>query len=229
MKIKNIFKSLSIFEICLWSISSLVIIVSSIVTKGDIFATITSLIGAASLIFIAKGYPLGQILGIAFMIMYSYISYKSKYYGELICSLLLSLPMAVYTLIVWLKHPFDKKTSQVQVGKSEKKSILVIVFLAISFSIICYFILKIFNTPNIFVSTLSITTSFIAVSFMAIRSPYYAIGYALNDIVLIVLWSMETITNIMCLPVLINFIVFLANDTYGFFNWIKIRKNQSNL
>ena len=58
------------------------------------------------------------------------------------------------------------------------------------------------------------------------RSPYYALAYALNDIVLIVLWSMASSLNTSYLSVIICFVMFLANDIYGFINWLRMEKKQ---
>ena len=91
-----------------------------------------------------------------------------------------------------------------------------------------YFILKVLNTTNIVPSTLSVTTSFVAVYLTFRRSPYYALAYAFNDIVLIVLWILATLKGASYLSVIICFVVFLANDLYGFVSWLKIQKRQKN-
>ncbi|MBQ4166105.1 MAG: nicotinamide mononucleotide transporter, partial [Oscillospiraceae bacterium] len=61
-----------------------------------------------------------------------------------------------------------------------------------------------------------------------LRSPYYALGYAANDIVLIVLWVLASLENISYLPMVICFVMFFANDMYGFFNWRKMQKRQTS-
>ena len=58
------------------------------------------------------------------------------------------------------------------------------------------------------------------------RSQYYALAYAFNDIVLIILWALATAENIAYLPMIICFVVFLINDSYGFFNWRRIKSRQ---
>lgn len=52
-----------------------------------------------------------------------------------------------------------------------------------------YFILKAFDTPNLLFSMISIAASFAASYITVFRSPVYAVVYAVNDVVLIVLWS----------------------------------------
>ena len=88
-------------------------------------------------------------------------------------------------------------------------------------TLIFYFILRALNTPNIVFSTISITTSFLASALTLLRSSYYALGYASNDIVLIVLWILASFKNPVYLPVAFNFMIFLINDLYGFISWKK--------
>jgi hypothetical protein len=51
-----------------------------------------------------------------------------------------------------------------------------------------YFILAWCGTAQLPLSTLSVTTSFLAVYLTFRRSPWYALAYAANDVVLIALW-----------------------------------------
>lgn len=101
------------------------------------------------------------------------------------------------------------------------------VVLSIIVTSIFYFILKTLETENLIISTLSITTSFVAGYLTYLRSPYYALGYAANDIVLIVLWILATIDDISYFPMILCFIMFLLNDLYGFHNWKKMLEKQT--
>lgn len=226
IKIKEYF---SCFEISLWIFSVGFIIISFLVFDRENYITlITSIVGATSLIFCAKGNPFGQLLMIIFSVFYGIISFTYSYYGEMITYLGMTAPMALFSLISWLKNPYKNNKSQVTVNHINKKQIFFMCFYSITVTIVFYFILKWFNTANIFLSTISVTTSFIAVYLTFYRSPYYAIGYALNDIVLIILWTMAIFDNIQYLSVVICFIVFLFNDIYGFISWCKMYNMQNS-
>ena len=94
-------------------------------------------------------------------------------------------------------------------------------------TVVFYFILEHFGTTNIIPSTVSVTTSFIAVYLTFRRSPYFALAYASNDIVLIVLWIMASITDVRYISVVVCFVAFLFNDIYGFISWQKMKKRQT--
>ena len=225
MKTLKLFGNLTKFEISLWVISLTVITVSFTVSGGNVLTLIASLIGATSLIFLARGFVFGQILMIVFCVLYGIISYKFNYYGELLTYAGMTLPMAVVSLISWIRHPY-KKTAEVEVSKLNAKKVVFIIISSVIVTVIFYFILKRFNTPNLIPSTVSVLTSYIAATLTAFRTPYYALGYAANDIVVIVLWILATVTDISYLPTAICFITFLVNDLYGFVCWKQMEKRQ---
>ena len=224
-KIKNYFTK---SEILLWLCSVGFIVGSFAVFDRENYLTLTaSVIGATSLIFNAKGNPFGQVLMIVFSILYGIISYSCSYYGEMITYLGMTAPMALFSLVAWLKNPYKGNKAEVTVNKIRAKEYVLLALLTLAVTVLFYFILNAIETANIIPSTISVTTSFIAVYLTFRRSPYFAIGYAANDIVLIVLWVMAMLSNISYLSVVVCFVAFLANDIYGFINWNKMYKRQN--
>ncbi len=216
-------------EIALWSISVFITVVSFVAFDRENYLTLAaSLIGVTSLIFNAKGNPFGQLLMIIFSILYGIISYSFAYYGEMITYLGMTGPMAAFALISWLKNPYKGKKSEVEVNHISNKETAFMLLLTAFVTVLFYFILRYFNTANLFFSTLSVTTSFIAVYLTFRRSAYFAVAYAANDIILIILWVMAAFTDISYISVIICFAVFLVNDIYGFINWKRISRRQKS-
>lgn len=227
MKIKLSLKSLTKLEWGLWISSVLVIGLSFVTGTVSILNIIASLIGVTALIFISKGNVLGQILIVIFSVFYGIISITFKYYGEMITYLFMTTPIAILSVISWIKNPYQE--NEVKISKVSLKQIVIMLVLSIIVTIIFYFILKYLNTENLIISTISITTSFIAGYLTYLRSPYYALGYVSNDIVLIILWILATINDFSYLPMALCFIMFLFNDLYGFYNWLRMEKKQNKL
>lgn len=214
-------------EIALWGISVSLIVLSFFIFDRESYLTLTaSLIGVTSLIFNAKGNPFGQFLMVIFSILYGIISFTFAYYGEMITYLGMTAPMAVFALISWLRNPYNGNKAEVRVNRLKLKEIIFMMLLTAVVTLIFYFILTAFHTANIIPSTLSVTTSFLAVYLTFRRSAFYAIGYAANDVVLIILWILATLSDISYLSVVICFVMFLANDIYGYINWSKMQKRQ---
>lgn len=223
---KSAFRDLTKFELILW-ISSLVVVCFSFLfpEEKDYLTLISSLIGVTALIFVAKGYVLGQVLCLIFAVFYGIISFYFRYYGEVIICLCMSAPLSLIAIISWLRHPYQD-TKEVEVSKMTKKQCVTMWILTFVVTIIFYFILKYFNTKNLIFSTISVATSFSASYMTFMRSPYYGIGYSANDLVLITLWVLASIVNPSYIPMILCFVMFLANDLYGFYNWRRIKKRQ---
>lgn len=215
-------------EKILWISSVAIILAVFLIFDRERYLTLAaSLIGVTSLIFNAKGNPVGQILMIAFSLLYGIISFTFSYYGEMITYLGMTLPMAVVALIAWLKNPYNGNRSEVKVNRIGKKETALMWLLAAAVTVAFYFILDAFRTANMIPSTISVTTSFVAVYLTFRRSPYYALGYAANDVVLIVLWVMASVEDVTYISVAVCFAAFLVNDLYGFLNWRKMERRQN--
>jgi len=214
-------------ELALWGISVALILVAFLAFDRSNYMTLTaSMVGATSLIFNAKGNPIGQALMILFSLLYGLISYTFSYFGEMITYLGMTAPMALFALITWLRNPCGGNRAEVAVSQLKPFEGYLMILLTAVVTFGFYFILKAFETANIIPSTLSVATSFIAVYLTFRRSPYFALAYAANDVVLIVLWSMASFENISYISVLICFVMFLVNDLYGFVSWKRMEKRQ---
>ena len=177
MKTRTRSSYFSSFEIVLWCFSVALILFAFVVfDKENYLALIASLIGVTSLVLAAKGNPLAQILIIIFSIMYGYISFTFTYYGEMLTYVCMTGPMAVYAFITWIKNPYKDRKSEVKVNGIKPKEIAFMLALSALVTVIFYFVLRFFGTENLLISTVSITTSFIAVYLTARRSPFYAVA-----------------------------------------------------
>ena len=228
MKEKVLLNYFSMFEIILWLTSIIIIIISfTFGDEKDYLTLSASLIGATFLILNAKGNVWGQILTVVFSILYGIISYSNAYYGEMITYLGMTAPIAVASVISWIKNPAEEGKNQVKVNNLKIKEYVLLLFLGIIITIIFYYVLKAFNTNSLVLSTISVFTSFIASYLTLRRSEYYALAYASNDIVLIILWFIAMENNSGYISVVICFVVFLINDLYGYYSWLKMKKFQA--
>lgn len=224
---KKILNYFSRGEIILWFAEVLLIVTFfCIFDRKEFLNLISSLIGITALIFCAKGNPIGQALVIVFSALYGIISFGFAYYGEMLTYLGMTAPMALISLISWVRHPNGENRAEVKIRSLNKLDIIIMIPTTIAVTVIFYFILRAFGTANLLTSTVSVTTSFAAAYLAFKRSPYYAVAYILNDIVLIALWSMAAIENISYLSVIACFAAFLINDVYTFVNWKKMQKKQ---
>lgn len=215
----NPIKSLTKKEWILWIGSLAIVILSNLLsTDIDVLTLVSACVGITSLIFAAKGNVWAQILMVIFSILYGLISWQFRYWGEMITYIGMTMPMAVWSTITWINNP-SESGQEVAIQKLTRKHVAGIAAAGVIVTAVFYMILKALDTPNILFSTISITTSFLAASLTMLRSSYYALGYASNDIILIVMWVLASIENPAYIPVVVNFIIFFFNDMYGFVSW----------
>ena len=195
----------------------------------DVLTFVGSLIGAVALVFLAKANITGQLLTILFSTLYGIVSFKNHYYGEVITYVCMTMPSNIVSIVTWLKHPFQGQQTQVEIAEVGAKKTIAILAVSAVVTVAFYFVLKALGTASLIVSTISIFTSSVAVLFGIFRSKYYAIGYATNDVVLIVLWVIATIKDSSNLCMVLCFVVFLVSDLYAFVNWTKLQKQQKEL
>ena len=215
-------------EKALWLVSAVGIAVSFCLFDRESYMTLcASLIGVTSLLFNAKGNPLGQALAVVFSLLYGAISFTFAYYGEMITYLGMTMPMAVFALISWMKNPYNGNRAEVRVNAISRREAGWMCVGAAAVTAVFYFILAYFHTANLAPSTVSVTTSFLAVYLTFRRSPWFALAYAANDLVLIVLWTLASASDARYISVVACFAAFLANDIYGYINWQRMKLRQA--
>ncbi len=228
MKMKKFLCRFTLFEKMLWSLSVFAITLSFLLfDRGTPLTLIASLLGVTSLLFAAKGNPLGPALMILFSLLYGAISLSFSYYGEMMTYLGMTLPMSVFALAAWLKNPYQKGHAEVKVARLCRADAVFMLLSCLAVTLAFGFLLARLGTANLIPSTVSVATSYLAAYLTYKRSPYYALAYAANDVVLILLWVLASFSDVSYLSVTVCFVAFLAGDLYGFLSWLRMQKAQA--
>ena len=152
---KKILNYFSLFEWCLYILGLVFILLFFILFKNkDYISLIGALVGVTALIFVSKGNVVGQIITVVFSIFYGIISYSYRYYGEMITYLCMTTPIAIMAVVSWIKNPSKENKHEVKVNTLNIKEYILLFILSIIVTLVFYFILKYFNTNNLYVSTL---------------------------------------------------------------------------
>jgi nicotinamide mononucleotide transporter PnuC len=227
--IKKFFKGWNIFEICFLAAILILPAVFAIVFKSPIWNCLSTIFYLIWALLVAKGKSYAHIVGIFAELLYAWVSFSAKYYGEVIITFAVSSPLIVYGLWTWIKHKRhdEKQGSVVVVAKTNVKEIFIIALSQIIMGVGYYFLLRAFNTDFLIVSTLSIMTSVFGTILIARRNEYALFIFILNDIVLVVLWGVLVIGgNLGYMPVLLMPVMLFINDAYGVYNWRKLKRAQ---
>lgn len=192
--------------------------------EKNIYSLIISILGIITVICGSKGLVIASFANLIYSILYLLLSYSLSYYGEVIIYLLYMIPINVMTVISWYKNRNKDNESIVEINKLSKKEYGLVLIVGIICSIIFYFILKMLNTDQLIISTLSLIGTVVATYLYYRRSSNYAFGYIFNDVILILLWGVTIKNGYSYLPLIITYFVYFFNDLYGLYSWKKREK-----
>ena len=225
-KIKNYFSDWNLFEKLYLFIGISVGILSSIIFHGTIIDSLYTITYLTTAILMSKGKVECYFIGFVSVFFYGIVSYNQGYYGELLITIFLTFPIMIIGIISWLKHQ-DEDDDVVIISSLPKKEIIIAFASQLILFWIYYFILKLFNTDLLIISSLSVVTSVLASYFEARRSELSLFCYIANDIIIITLWLIPVINGqTELISVLVGPILLLVNDIYGSYNWKKLKEKQ---
>lgn len=226
----NPFKQLNKIDWIIYIISLTLVVSSNFFARQiNVLNLICTTLGVTSLIFIAKGKVFGQVLMVVFGSLYSIVAIEQRYYSEIITYLGMTVPISILSIVTWVKNPYGKEDKVVKIRRLTLRELLFSLFFTACVTMVFYFVLREFKTANLLVSTISISTSFFSSYLMMRRISIYAIGFTLNDIVLMILWSFASVKDLSYLSMVACFSAFLINDLYGFVKWTKREKEQEKV
>ena len=227
-KLKNFFKDWNLYEKIMLSIAILVITIVGIIFRTDYYALFTALTAVTTTVLLAKGKSFAYLIYIICILLYIVVSYNNRYFGEIIIYVLLILPMCLFSLITWLKHP-NKKTNTVEVNNISTKEKIIMIILLIPITLGVYYFLKIFNTNELKASTFTFVCTLYANYLQIRRNNLSFYFYSIEDIALLILWGLPILKgNISLLPLIINSSFNFINDLYGIYNWKQLEKKQKS-
>lgn len=226
-KVKT-WKGYNILDLLLVLIGVIAVVATSIVFKSSWLVIIQSVLCLLTVFTQAKGKIITQFLGIVTFILYMIIAFQEKPYGEFILYLTILIPMYVYGAINWLKNK-DKQNSdlvEVKSNLSKKEWLwMFIVFIVVSVGV--FFLLKLLNTAQLIISTLSFISMLPALYLLARRCKWNQVAFLVNDIFVIILWIVLVIKGeLSYIPLVICFVFQMIYDIYGIFEWKKLEKRQ---
>ncbi len=184
---------------------------------------IASLTGMLSVVLVAKGKTSNYYPGIINVILYAYIAYGQKYYGEVMLNLLYFLPMQFLGLVMWRKHRLsDRQKDDVAVSVMSHSSRAVWAIVSLIATIVYGVMLEKMGGNLPYVDSATAVLSIIAMFFMVKRFIEQWVLWILIDVASIYMWWVALQNGSNDISILIMWTAYLVNAVYGFLNWIKL-------
>ena len=219
----KIFKDWNLFEKSWLIIFTLINVAVLIYSKEGILGFTASVTGMLSVILVAKGKISNYYFGIINVVIYGFISYNSKYYGEAMLNILYFLPMQIIGFMMWRRN--NVNIDENQEVKAERMTVKEIILWSVlsGIAVVVYGIIlkKLNNTlpmADSFTTVLSVT----AMILMVKRYLEQWIVWIMIDIVAIYMWLfVKSDYNIT-----IMWTAYLVNAVYGLYNWVQLYRRE---
>lgn len=219
-----------------FSLGEILLLAGSLIAEAVLFAFLpeknwlsfsASLLGILTIIFMAKGNVLGHCLSIGFSVLYSMVSFREGYYGEMIAYLGINIPICLVAIILWIRNPSASGNNEVKIKKTGWKDLFIVLGLATPVAAAAFFLLYFLGTSNLVLNAASLYSCIIADLLTWRRSKYYAVAFCVNDAIIIAMWTIASLSNFSNIVMVGCFVIFLVNDLYGFIDWQRREKIQT--
>ncbi|MEI7718358.1 MAG: nicotinamide riboside transporter PnuC [archaeon] len=225
---KNYFKDWNTFE-KVWLLAfTLVNIYLFFAWHDSITGLVASISGMLCVVLTAKGRISSFYWGLINIFAYSWVAYQSAYWGEVQLNMLFFLPMTFVGIYYWNRNQRkDKRQADIKVRSltaTEKFGWILLSAIAI---VIYGFFLKYLNGTLPFMDATTTILSIVATIMLNKRLTDQWLYWITVDVVTIIMWTYIFITKGTDVSMLVMWSAFLVNAVYGYYNWIKMERNQN--
>jgi len=216
--VRNELSGWKMWEILWISISTATILVLSIYWNESLVGIISAITGVVCVVLTGKGKVSSYIFGMVNTVLYAYISYGAKYYGEVMLNLLYYAPMNVVGWVMWNKH-ISEDTKEVEKKKMKGDS-RIIVLIGASIGVFFYgLILKKMGGNLPLTDSLSVVLSIIAQILCVKRLMEQWVLWIIIDVVMVIMWIMAFFNGGESVATLIMWSIYLVNAVIMFVKW----------
>lgn len=205
----------------LWMIfANAVILGVSVYMGDDALSIIASLTGVICVILCGLGKVSNYFWGTINVLLYAYVAWKAKYYGDVMLNLLYYFPTNIIGWVLWAKN-VNKETNEVYKKRLTLKQDVIVVIISVTGILGYSFILKALGGNLPLVDSMSTVLSIIAQILMIKRFAEQWVIWIVVDIVSVIMWFAALFGEGQSIAVLLMWVVYLANAVIMFVKWRK--------
>lgn len=228
-KLKRYFKSeftgWNGIEIAWLLLASGVILALSLYWKDTLMGIFSALTGVWCVILTGKGKRSSFIFGTINVMLYAYIAFNAKYYGEVMLNLIYYFPMNFVGWMAWKKHMNAETGEVVKKRLPVKKGLILYGCTAVA--ILVYgFLLKRLGGRLPFTDSMSTVISVVAQILSVWRLAEQWILWIVVDVVTVIMWSVNFARGGESIATLLMWSVYLLNAVFMLIRWNReVKKN----
>lgn len=212
----------------IWMVLAVGVIVSLSLYWGDnargIIAGVT---GVVCVILTGKGKMSCYIFGLVNTILYAWIAFEVKYYGEVMLNGLYYVPMQFVGWFMWKKH-MNQETKEVEKTKLTVKWEVILLLISAACIYGYGLVLKSLGGNLPFFDSISTCLSIVAMILSVRRLMEQWIIWIVVDLVTVYMWVIDYINGGTDIATLLMWIVYLLNAFFMFIKWFKESRRINN-
>ena len=218
--VKSELKGWKPFDVIWLGTATVIILILSLIWKDNTIGIICALTGIWCVILTGKGKLSSFLFGTVNTLLYAYVAFYAKYYGEVMLNLLYYFPTNIIGMIAWRRH-FDYDTGEVSKTRLSLRSSL-ITYLITAVAIILYgLILKKLGGNQPFIDSMSTVISLVAQILLIRRYMEQWILWIVVDVVTVIMWAVNFAHGGGDIATLLMWIIYLVNAVIMFVRWYK--------
>ena len=213
----------------LWLAFAIITILGVSIQQGDTWiGIIASVTGVICVVLCGMGRVSNYLYGTINVILYAYIAWKAKYYGDVMLNLLYYLPTNFIGWAAWNKH-INAETNVVYKKRMTLKQDMLLAIISIV-SVAGYaYILRLLGGNLPIVDSMSTVFSVIAQILMIKRFMEQWVIWIVVDVVSVIMWIAALSTEGASIAVLLMWAVYLANAVIMFVKWYRESRLQEKI
>jgi len=213
------FKSWNKYDYGYYLFCLMVLVISSTIYHSSIISLTAAILGISAVMMNMKAQKICFVLYLIQCLVYSYIAYNERFYGEVVRNIIYSIPMYTWSIIQWMKNKEKIKSDQIYTI-SHCFNMALIIFIILG-TIGYGYVLTLLHSSLPYLNSLStlviIVSTFLATK-MIKQQWFYWCFYC---IIMFILWYS---TGTSQLPLLIQNILFLFLNIQGIITWKKLSR-----
>ncbi len=199
-------------------IATAVILGVSLYWHDSLIGIMTALTGIWCVIFTGKGKRSSFLFGIANVVLYAYVSFNAKYYGEVMLNLIYYFPMNFVGWAAWKKH-MNKETGEVEKKKLPLKKGMVIYIITAACIYGYGVVLKSLGGNLPYIDSMSTVVSVAAQILSVRRLTEQWILWIIVDVVTVIMWGVNFAAGGESIATLAMWSIYLINAVIMFIKW----------
>ena len=221
---KKILKNWTMVDLVWLIVANVSILICNLYWQSDLFSIIMAMTGITANMLVAKQMISNYPFGIINVIMYAYVAFQSKLYGDFTLNLFYYLPMNIIGWVIWLKVKNKDKDNEVKSKTLTLKQGTIVTIITIALTFGYSFILTLMGGNLPLIDSCSTVLSVVAMILMIKQYAEQWWLWILVNIVSIVMWAITLSQGSGDVATLAMWCVYLLNSIYGLIKWYKSNK-----